>query len=162
MGVMPGIASAALLLLPLPLIGLWACRADVGPSAQLLWDGRSFAWREGSAVGASARDAKRRAVHVAVVLDVGGFLLLRCSSSGPDTAPRLPEDRQAFPGVRGGAPAQAGRQLLAGLVPLVVRSKGVDSRRPLFLPLLQSQHPGVCLRLRWALFSARRLPPARA
>lgn len=168
-----GIASAVLLLLPLPLVGAWAGRAARGPGAQLLWDGRSFAWREGAAVDAAACDAERRAVQVQAVLDVGGFLLLRCHIASLDATSRGAVDRRGDTGgdtrrdtggvtlLRGGALVQAGRRLSR----LARQSRASSLSRatgPVFLPVLQSQHPGVWLRLRWALFSARRLPPGRA
>lgn len=46
-----------------------------------------------------------------------------------------------------------------GFLLLRCRPAGDASAAAIYLPLARRQHPGLWLRLRWALFSARRLPP---
>lgn len=46
-----------------------------------------------------------------------------------------------------------------GFLLLCCRPVEAPWRRAVFLPISRTQHPGLWLRLRWALFSARGLPP---
>lgn len=51
---------------------------------------------------------------------------------------------------------------LGGFLLLRCRPTGEGRHAAVYLPLTRRQHPGLWLRLRWALFSARGLPPQRA